>query len=80
MNPLSIYGSMERISTFRIDYTFEKLFIFLPFQTDLADDGLFLIIYMHLGHMGCRFLILFDNAFIDDLMFFHEALMLAEIF
>ena len=71
---------MERISTFRIDYTIPKLFIFLPLQSDLADDGLFLVIDMHLGHMGCRFLILFDNAFVDHLMFLHEAFMLAAVF
>ena len=27
---------MERISTFRIDYTIPKLFIFLPLQSELA--------------------------------------------
>ena len=42
---------MERISTLRIDYTIPKLFIFLPLQSDLADDGLFLVVDMHLGHM-----------------------------
>ena len=34
---------------------------------------------MHLGHIGCRFLILFHDALIDDLVFLHQALMLAEI-